>query len=245
MSIFTSLRRVLLVASFALLLLSCGQPPIANNAATDSKFAPKVAGTRVATLSYRITAPPKTFNYLVADDEPSLLAAFYLMNSRPMEFDHATQGYRAALAESWTFGPDHQTVDLKLREGLKFSDGHPITTEDLAFSLAAMYDPRTLAGSWKDSMSVNDKPIAAKIIDERNMQFIFPEPVAAVENYLDNLADLPKHGLNQNFEDGQDADAWKVTAAPETIVTSGPFTVESAIAGERIVFKRNPNYWRK
>jgi len=245
MSNFTSLRRVLVLVVFALCVLSCGQPPASNTAPANSKFAPIVAGTRGGKLTYRITAPPKTFNYLVADDEPSLLAAFYLMNSRPMEFDHATLKYRAALAESWTFGADRKTVDVKLREGLKFSDGHPITTEDLAFSLAAMYDERTLAGSWKDSMSVNDKPITTKIIDERNMQFIFPEPVAAVENYLDNLAVLPKHVLNADFEAGKLAESWKITAAPESIVTSGPFTVESAVAGERIVFKRNPNYWRK
>lgn len=244
MSIFSSLRRLAVFLSFSLFLLSCGQPP-ASNTATDSKFAPKVAGTRGGTLTYRITSPPKTFNYLVADDESSILTAFYLLNSRPMEFDHATQKYRAALAESWTFGADRQTVDLKLREGLKFSDGHPITTEDLAFSLAAMYDERTLAASWKDSMSVNDKPIATKIIDERNMQFIFPEPVAALENYLDNLAVLPKHMLNGDFVSGKLAESWKITAAPETIVTSGPFTVESAGAGDRIVLKRNPNYWRK
>ena len=245
MPILISLRRVSLFVLFALFLLSCGQPPASNNTTTDSKFAPKVVGTRGGILTYRITSPPKTFNYLVADDEASILTAFYMLNSRPMEFDHATQKYRAALAESWTFGPDRQTVDLKLRDGIKFSDGHPITTEDLAFSLAAMYDERTLASSWKDSMSVNDKPIATKIIDERNMQFIFPEPVAAVENYLDNLAVLPKHVLNGDFESGKLAESWKITAAPETIVTSGPFTVESAGAGDRILLKRNPNYWRK
>jgi len=241
---FTSLRRIAVFLSFSLFLLSCGQPP-ASNTTTDSKFAPKVAGTRGGTLTYRITSPPKTFNYLVADDEPSILTAFYLLSSRPMEFDHATQKYRAALAESWTFGTDRMTVDLKLREGLKFSDGHPLTTEDLEFSLAAMYDERTRASSWKDSMSVNDKPITTKIIDERNMQFIFPEPVAALENYLDNLAVLPKHILNGDFVSGKLAESWKITTSPETIVTSGPFTVESAGAGDRIVLKRNPNYWRK
>ncbi|MEP7148160.1 MAG: ABC transporter substrate-binding protein [Acidobacteriota bacterium] len=243
MSVFASLRHLYLIVSFALLLMACGQPP-APNTVPDSKFGPKVAGTRGGALSYRITAPPKTFNYLVADDEASILTAFYLLNSRPMEFDHATQKYRAALAESWTFGPDRQTVDLKLREGLKFSDGHPLTTEDLAFSLAAMYDERTLASSWKDSMSMNDKPIATKIIDERNMQFIFPEPVAAIENYLDNLAVLPKHILNADFEAGKLAESWKITTPPEKIVTSGPFTVESAGAGDRILLKRNPHYWR-
>jgi peptide/nickel transport system substrate-binding protein len=245
MSLITSLRRVSLFILFAILLSACGQPPSANNTAANSGPAAKTAGTRGGTLSYRLTAPPSTFNYLVATNEPSILVAFYMLNNRPIEFDHGTQKYKAVLAESWKFGDDRQTLDLKLREGLKFSDGHPITTEDLAFSLAAMYDPRTEAAAWKDSMSVNGKPIATKIIDERNMQFIFPEPVAAAENYIDNLGVLPKHVLNADLEAGKLAEAWKITAAPETIVTSGPFTVESAGAGDRIVLKRNPNYWKK
>ena len=244
MNYLAPVRRLSLLLMFAL-TLSCGAPPANNTSKPDSKFPAKVAGTRGGTLTYRVTAPPSTFNYLVATDEASILASFFMMSARPIEFDHSTQKYRAALAESWTFGPDRQTVDLKLREGLKFSDGHPITTEDLAFSLAAMYDPRTEAASWKDSMSVNDKPIATKIIDERNMQFIFPEPVAAIENYFDNLGVVPKHVLNADFEAGKLAEAWKVTAPPETIVTSGPFTVESAAEGNRIVLKRNPNYWGK
>jgi len=239
------LRRLSLFVLLAALTLSCGQPPATNTSNSDSKFAPRVAGTQGGTLTYRLSGPPSTFNYFVADTEPSVLVALYMMSSRPIEFDHATQKYRNALAETWTLGPDRKTVDMKLREGLKFSDGQPLTTEDLAFSLAAMYDDRTQAAAWKDSMSMNGKPIETKIIDDRNMQFIFPEPVAAIENYLDNLGVVPKHVLNADFEAGKLAESWKVTAAPETIVTSGPFTVESATAGERIVLKRNPHFWRK
>lgn len=242
---FIQARRLLVIASFSLFLVSCGQPPTANNSSTDSKFGAKVPGTRGGSIAYRLTAAPGTFNYLVATDESSILASFYLMNSRPIEFDHSTQKYRAALAESWTFGADRKTLDLKLRDGIKFSDGKPITTADLAFSLAAMYDDRTQAASWKDSMSVNNKPIETKIIDDRNIQFIFPEPVAAAENYIDNLGVLPKHVLNADFEAGKLAEAWKITAAPDTIVTSGPYTVESAAAGDKIVLKRNPHFWRK
>jgi len=141
------------------LMLSCGAPPPANNASTESKFAPKTAGTRGGSLSYRISSPPSTFNYLVATNEPSILISLYLLSSRPIEFDHATQGYRNALAETWTFAADRQTVDMKLREGIKFSDGKPITTADVAFSLAAIYDDRTQAAAWKDSMSINGKRI--------------------------------------------------------------------------------------
>lgn len=245
MPFFTPARRLSVFLFFSTLLVSCGQPPATNTVSGDGKFAPKVPGTRGGTLTYRITAPPSTFNYLVANNEPSILIAFYMMSSRPIEFDHGTQKYRGVLAESWTFGSDRQTLDLKLREGIKFSDGRPITTADVAFSLAAMYDPRTQAAAWKDSMSMNGKPIATKIIDERNMQFVFPEPVAAVENYIDNLGVLPKHVLEADFNAGKLAEAYKVTAAPETVVTSGPFAIESAAAGDRIVLKRNPHYWRK
>lgn len=243
---FSMARRLFVLLSFSLVLLACGQPPVTNvNTGPANQVAQKTAGTRGGTLAYRITAPPSTFNFLVASNEPSILISFYLMSSRPIEFDHGTLKYRGALAESWTTATDRQTVDLKLREGIKFSDGTPITTADLAFSLAAMYDERTKAAAWKDSMSINGKPIATRIMDERNMQFIFPEPVAAIENYLDNLGVLPKHLLNADFEGGKLADAYKMTAAPETIVTSGPFAIGSAAAGDRIVLKRNAHFWKK
>jgi peptide/nickel transport system substrate-binding protein len=242
MSYLTPLRFLSLLVLMCI-SLSCGNLPTANNSVANTNA--RTAGTRGGSVSYRITSPPNTFNYLVANTEPAVLVALYLLNSRPIEFDHATQGYRAALAESWTLGPDRQTLDLKLREGLKFSDGKPLTTADLVFSLEAMYDDRTRAGAWKDAMSVGGKPIATKVVDERNMQFIFPEPVAAVENYIDNLGVLPKHILGADFAAGKLADAYPVTAAPETIVTSGAFTVESAATGDRIVLKRNPHYWRK
>jgi peptide/nickel transport system substrate-binding protein len=243
---FTLVRSLTLLLVSALFLVSCGAPPTnTNTAGGDQKFGQKVPGTRGGSLAYRLTAPPTTFNYLVATNEPSIIVAFYMMTARPIEFDHSTQKYRAALAESWTVAADRQTVDLKLREGIKFSDGKPITTEDVVFSLAAMYDPKSEAVAWIDSMTINGKPIATKVIDERNMQFVFPEPVAAVETYIDNLGVLPKHILKSEQDAGNLAKSWDMTAAPEKIVTSGPFSLESAAAGDRVVLKRNPHYWRK
>lgn len=246
MTYLTPLRRLSLLVLISLMLLACGAPPPANNsAATGAKFAAKVAGTRGGSLAYRITAPPETFNYLVAQKEPTIFVALYMMTARPVEFDPAAQKYRTGLAETYTVAADRQTVDVKLREGLKFSDGHALTTEDVAFSLAAMYDPKTEAVAWVDSMSFEGKPIATKIIDERSMQFIFPEPVAAVETYLDNVGVLPKHILEADMQAGTLSKSWSLTASPEKIATSGPFTVESAAAGDRIVLKRNPHYFRK
>src|SRR5688572_12590122 len=239
--------RYSLLAVFLLLpfLFSCRQTPTTNTTTGTAKPEQRGIGTRGGKLTYRVSSPPKTFNYLVADDEPSIMLAFFLLNSRLVEFDHMTQKYVPGLAESWTVADDRQTVDVKLRDELKFSDGQSITSDDFAFTLEATYDERTGSPAFRDALLINGKPISLKVVDPRTMQFVFPEPMAAVENYLYNISALPKHVLEVDHKAGTLNKAWNITSPPGSIVTSGPFTVESATAGERVVLKRNDHYWKK
>ncbi|MFL6466568.1 MAG: ABC transporter substrate-binding protein [Pyrinomonadaceae bacterium] len=231
---------VLFILSF---VSACTAPQTGNTNASSSGT--QTTGTRGGSLSYRITSPVNTLNYLMARDEPTVLATLYLMNDRLVVLDHSTQKYVPSLAESYTPTPDGRTVDVILREGLKFSDGQPLTTADVAFTLAAAYDERTKSPVFRDSLLVNNKQIEAKVIDPRKMQLIFPEKVASVENYLENFAIIPKHVLENDFNAGTLAESWKVTADPNSVVTSGAFMVESVQPGERVTLKRNPNYWKK
>jgi peptide/nickel transport system substrate-binding protein len=196
-------------------------------------------------LVYRVSSPPKTFNYLLANDEPSILTAFLLLNSRLVEFDHSTQTYVPGLAETWTTGPDHRSVDIKLRDGLKFSDGQPLTSSDVAFTLEATYDERNNADVFRDALLINGKPISVKVIDDRNLQFVLPETIAAPDNYLYNIGVLPRSALEADQKAGRLSESWKITAPPASVVSSGPFVVASAAAAERIVLKRNPYYWKR
>lgn len=217
--------------------------PVANTS-SQAKFEDRVAGKSGGTLTVRLTSAPKTFNYLMAADEPSVVTALFLMSSRPVEFDHRSQKYVGALAESWS-ATDGRTVDLKLRDGLKFSDGHALTSDDVIFSLKAIYDEKTDSPAFKDAMLVNGKQIEGKRIDDLKLQLVFPEKVAAVENYLDNLGVLPKHLLESELSSGKLAEAWKISADPASLATSGAFTLESSTPGERVVLKRNPHYYKK
>ena len=225
------------------LLFSCRQPPASNTGA--AKPEQRTAGTRGGKLVYRLTSPPKTFNYLVANDEPSLLTAFFLLNSRLVEFDHSTQSYVPGLAETWTMGPDRRSVDIRLRDGLKFSDGQPLTSSDVAFTVEATYDERNKAAVFRDALLINGKPIAVKVIDERSLQFVLPETIAAPDSYLYNIAVLSRNALEADQKAGGLSEAWKITASPASVVSSGPFVVASAAAAERIVLKRNPYYWKR
>src|SRR5678815_3986014 len=131
------------------LLFSCRQPPAANTTTGTAKPEQRGIGKRGGKLVYRVSSPPKTFNYLLANDEPSILMAFFMLNSRLVEFDHSTQTYSPGLAEVWTTGPDHRSVDIRLRDGLKFSDGESLTSSDVAFTLEAIYDERSKAAVFR------------------------------------------------------------------------------------------------
>lgn len=239
-------RSGLIIALIALMLcasIACNrqpQPQAPNQIARE-----RVAGKRGGAIVSRLTSPPRTFNPLLAADEASLTVSFFLLSGRLIDFDHDTQSYVPGLAESWKRNEDGRAVELTLREGLKFSDGHMLTTEDAAFTLQAIYDERTGAPILSDAMKIGGKQIEATALDSRNIRFVFPEPVAAPESYISNLPVLPRHALEESFKQGKLGQVWGVAADPQSIITSGAFAVESSAPGERVVFRRNPHYWKK
>ncbi len=241
---FTTLRQLALPALLALVWTtsacrSCG--PVSERAGS----------RRGGKIIYRVSAAPATFNYLQVSDENSLIVSFYLMGGRLIEFDHKNQQYQPGLAESLRRLDDGRTVELTLRDGIKFSDGHPITAEDVIFSLRAVYDERTASPIFRDAMMIGNRQIEASIPDGtdgqsgRRLRFVFPDVVASPENYLSNLAVLPRHVLAADFDRGSLREAYGLTADPSRIVTAGAFAAESATPGERVTLKRNPHYWKK
>src|SRR5262249_12121679 len=164
-----------------------------------------------------------------------LLVSFYLMGGRLVEFDHRNQRYVPGLAESWRVGNDGRTVELTLRDGIKFSDGHPITAEDIAFTLRAIYDERTASPIFRDAMLIETRGTKALIPtganetnepnesngkDERRLRLFFPDVAPAPKNYLSNLAVLPRHILEAVFNRGALREAYSLTADPSRIVTA-------------------------
>ncbi|HKQ77482.1 MAG TPA: ABC transporter substrate-binding protein, partial [Blastocatellia bacterium] len=104
---------------------------------------------------------------------------------------------------------------------------------------------------FRDAMMIGKRRIEASIPDgvdgknARRLRLAFPEVVATPESYLSNLAVLPRHILEADFNRGALHEAYSLTADPSRVVTSGAFAVESAAPGDRVTLKRNPHYWKK
>jgi peptide/nickel transport system substrate-binding protein len=243
---YVSLRLLTIFALFALLsVLPACRPENPSSTSPDRlKPGERILGKPGGVLTYRVASPPQTFNYLLVTNEVSLIVAFYLMGGRLVEFDHDSYRYVPGIAEAWQFADDGRTLKVNLREA-KFSDGQPLTASDIDFTLRALYDERTASPLFRDVMLINGRPIEVVAIDARHVNLIFPERVASPESYLSNIAVLPRHVLEQDFNRGTLRESFSLTSDPQGIVTSGAFTAYSVVLGERITLRRNPFYWKK
>jgi peptide/nickel transport system substrate-binding protein len=185
---------------------------------------------------------PKTLNPVTATDALSRevigrLAADLITVNR------ASQQTEPGLAKSWTTSADGHTFTLKLRRGIRFSDGHPFDADDVIFSFTVYLD-EAVHSPQRDLLIMDDKPLSVTKLDQYTVRFTLPRPYAAAERIFDGLAMLPKHILEKPYREGRFAQMWTLNTPPASVVGLGPFRVKEYLAGQRIVLERNPYYWK-
>lgn len=205
--------------------------------------APGQAGlTPSAELVATVRSEPRSFNRLVARDRTSHLVSL-LTQARLVRIDLETQELEPALAESWSSSLDGLEYTLALRRDVTFSDGSPMTAADVLFSAEALYDER-VASPLAEPLKPGGQPLAFTALDAHTVVVRFAVPFGPGLRVLDNLPILPKHKLEAALREGRFRDAWGVAAPTTELAGLGPFVLESYRPGERMVFTRNPHYWR-
>src|SRR5258708_4030713 len=108
-------------------------------------------------LTVAASSEPKTLNPVVATDQPSR-DVIYAMSADLVHMNRATMASEPALAKSVRISSDGKHYTITLRPGLRFSDGSPLTADDVVFTFQAHLDPR--AGSTqRDQLLIDGKPI--------------------------------------------------------------------------------------
>lgn len=185
---------------------------------------------------------PKTLNPVTATDAISR-EVIGRLNADLIEINRASQTTESALAKSWKMSPDGRTFTLKLRKGLRFSDGHPFDADDVIFSFTVYLD-EAVDSPQRDLLIIDGKAPTITKLDQYTVRFALPRPYAAAERLFDGFAVLPRHILEKPYRDGKFPQAWALTTPPAEIAGLGPFRVKQYWPGQRILLERNPYYWK-
>jgi peptide/nickel transport system substrate-binding protein len=187
-------------------------------------------------------AEPRSFNRLV---QPELATEYFalLTLGRLVRVNRATQEVEPWLAERWEAAEDRRTFTLTLRD-VAWSDGEPFTAADVLFSFAAAYDPK-VNSPMAVSLSVGGQPLRVTAPDPRTVVIEFPAVFGPGIRLLDNLPIMPRHKLEAALQGGTFAQAWSAGTPASELASIGPFILAQYRPGERLVYERNPRYWRK
>jgi peptide/nickel transport system substrate-binding protein len=148
------------------------------------------------------------------------------------------------LAESWTRSDDGLTYTVRLRQGVRFSDGVPFTSGDVLFSFRVAYDD-AVRSAVRSTVEVNGKPLEVSAPDAHTVVLRFPEPFAPGLRLLDTLPILPKHRLEAALEAGRFGEEWVPSKPLSDVVGLGPFVLTEHVSGQRLVLEKNPYYFRR
>ena len=149
------------------------------------------------------------------------------------------------LAESYDVSSDALVYTFKLREGVKFASGNPLTAEDVVFSFRRL-------GNLQDNPAwlYNDHVQSIEALDARTVRITLKEPNAAFLAMLvsPNFSVLDSKVVRQ--QGGTDDETAKETdKATEWLnnnsAGTGPYILKEWKRNEQVVLERNPNYWRE
>jgi peptide/nickel transport system substrate-binding protein len=218
---------------------------IALNGCNPDDF--KTEAAQVSQLVDAIAADPKTFNLVLSQESPNVFGPTY----EGLTTEDGVGNIQPALAESWQ--EEKQRIVFTLRKDLKWSDGQPLTVDDVLFTFNEVYFNEGIPTSYRDVLRVGKSRALPKLrkLDERRVEFTVPEPFAPFLRTAGGVAILPEHALRQSVttkdKDGnlQFLSTWGTDTDPAKIISNGPYKLESYIPNERVIFRRNPYYWRR
>ena len=196
---------------------------------------------------------PKTLNDVVAKETSStdVIDMFMAYGGTLIERHGVDMKFYPAIAESWE-GPrltsdGGMEIIWHIREGVKFSDGHPLTADDVVFTLNDIYTNPDIPSSMQDVlMSTNGYLPKAEKIDDYTVRMYYPEPFRLAFRYLGGMYIYPKHIAEEYVKNGNFEEFWTVDAINDgKIVGLGPYIPVEYVPDQYVRFEKNPYYWKK
>lgn len=194
-------------------------------------------------VSSTIGEGPKTFNPFNSKDNTSSVMSGVMYDGL-LSTDPITGAPVPKLAKSYAISPDGKLYKIELRKGIKWSDGKPITADDVVYTwndiiFAGMGDTST-----RDSLYIDGELPKIKKTGKYSVEFVLPKPYAPFIRLLSTPI-APKHVFKIATQKGRKYfDSYLSTnTKPNDFVISGAFKLKEYVPAQRVVFERNPNYY--
>ena len=188
-------------------------------------FAAETEGTKAegGNITIAETADPQNINPLYVVDQTSfdMMQALY---SPFFEIVNGEMYYGNGLCESVTANDDASEFTLKLKDGLKWHDGQPITADDVVFTMQVLVDEKQNV-PYSSYGYVNDKAVEAEKVDDLTVKLSLGSSSAGFLGGLSQVYCIPKH-IYDGVENIGESD---LNNEP---VGSGPFKFEEYKSGE-------------
>lgn len=150
-------------------------------------------------------------------------------------------------AETWETSTDGLTWTFHLRDGLKWSNGEPLTAKDFVYSWKRVCDPEiaapyaeTVLGmvkGYSEAIAGNLDALAVSAPDDKTLVV----ELSSTCSYFGSLAAFATLSPVNEATVTANGDAWAVDAS--TYVSNGPFYMTEWVPGSHITFAKNPNFW--
>jgi peptide/nickel transport system substrate-binding protein len=202
--------------------------------------ATRTPARRGGTLVTGWTAEPSGVNELIArqtnPQSEMVIQLFLRLVREESDFERHPPTMAPSLARSYEWSPDHKALTFHLREDARWSDGVPVTADDVRWTWQAEVSPEV---AWEFS-SMKAKIADVEVVDAHTARFRFKRAYANQLLDVNEGGILPRHAWSRLpfARWRQSADWFK-----QHLVVDGPFTVESWKPQQEVVLARNRGYF--
>ena len=179
-----------------------------------------------------------TLTPLVSSDAYSSEVQSYVLEPLLIR-DPDTLEWQGLLAQDWSFSEDGMTIRFTLREGVEFSDGEPLTSDDVVFTYEFIMNEAIAAPRARAYLEKLESVIA---IDQRTVDFVFSEPYFNSLSLAGGLQVLARHFYEPFLEDPR-----SFNQSRGLLMGTGPYRLADPRGWTpdlgMVELQRNPRYW--
>ena len=223
------MKKIFLILTLLVFALSCGKK-----------------GGNGSTFTLNIVTEPSSIDPQITTDIPGGTVDELILEGL-LRKDKTGKSV-AGIAEKWEKSKDGLVWTFHLRDGVKWSNGDPVTANDFKAGWIRGLNPDTAGsnasmlfviknGEKYNAKKVSENEVGIKVIDDKTLQVTLESPIPYFDDLVTFKSFMP---LNQKFYNKAKD---KYFTEAEYTISNGPYTLEKWTHDSELKFKKNPNYW--